>query len=406
MHKKTTVSRKCATNEEIYFLEAFNKSVLDSISDAILVIDPDNFKIIEINRAGLRQLDRLKEDVVGHLCYEVTHHRSTPCEPPNDICPILDLFKTGESVTVEHTHFNKENKKFYVEVSVHPIRNRDGKISLITHIAKDITERKLMQAKLLDSERLATVGDLALTLANDLRNPLQAIQVASYWLKKDYSRLQSSSKGVEMLQCISNSIKYSDNIIKAMLDFASSKNPIIKKLDVNTVVKKVLGQVEIPKEVELKTELGILPQIEADEDMLEKVFIHIIQNGLAAMEKGGTLKASTLETAEFVEVSFRDTGIGIPKGNLEKLFKPLFTTKSKGMGLGLAISKRLVEAHKGSIVVESEEGKGTEVKIKLPIHSSVMKNQNFVNSNILVVDDDFDRRDSFEKAHRALKGYE
>jgi PAS domain S-box-containing protein len=349
---------KRETDKDLYFLEAFNRSVIDSISDALLIINPDNFKIIEVNQAALKQLGLQREGVIGHFCYQITHNISAPCKPPHHICPIHDLLETGNSLTVEHTHFDKENNMVYVEVSAHPIRNHEEKIILITYISKDITERKLMQAKLLDSERLATVGDLALTLANDLRNPLQAIQGASYWLKNDYSRLQGSPTGLKMLQSINDSIKYSDNIIKALLDFASSKAPLIEKLDVNAVVEKTLGQVEIPKNVELITELSKVPQIEADEAMLERVFLNIVKNCLEAMENGGKLNVSTSSgTAEFVEVSFRDTGIGIPKENLVKLFKPLFTTKSKGMGLGLAISKRLIEANEGSIKVESEEGK-------------------------------------------------
>jgi two-component system, NtrC family, sensor kinase len=392
-----TTRHKRTINEELLILEAFNKSVIDSINDALLVIDPDNFKIIGMNQAALKQLGLKREELIGHYCYEMTHQTSTPCKPPNDVCPVFELLKTGMSMSVEHTHFDKEKNKVHVEVSAHPIRNPEGKIILITHIAKDITERKTMQAKLLDSEKLATVGDLAFTLANDLRNPLQAIQVASYWLKKDYSRLQSSPKGIEMLQSINDSIKYSDNIIAALLDFASSKTPHLKKLDVNMVVAKTLGQVEIPKNVELITELGKVPQIEADKDMLEKVFLNIAKNGLEAMENGGTLKVTTRETTEFVEVSFKDTGIGISKGNLDKLFKPLFTTKSKGMGLGLAISKRFIEANKGSIKVESEEGNGSEVIIKLPTRQTQLNNQDITNSNILSVEDGTDVFDSLRK---------
>jgi PAS domain S-box-containing protein len=387
---ETTMRRKRAADDELNFLETFHKSIIDSISDALLVIDPNDFKIISVNQAALEQLKLQREEVVGRFCYEVTHHTSTPCGPPNDVCPICDLLKTGNSVSVEHTHFDKENNKIYVEVSAHPIKNREGKTVLITHIAKNITERKFMQEKLLKSERLATVGELALTLANDLRNPLQAIQSATYWLNKDYSRLQNSPTGIKMVQIIVDAVKYSDNIVKGLLDFASSKTPMIKKINVNAVVKKALGQVETPKNVELITEIGDIPQIEADEDMLKQVFLHLTENGIEAMENGGALQVSTRSIDGFVEVSFRDTGIGIPGENLDKLFKPLFTTKSKGMGLGLAICKKLIEAHEGSIEVESVEGKGTVFRVKLPIHQSEVKSRSALNSNILMVEDGAD----------------
>lgn len=370
MNDEKAIRRKQALDNELYFLEDFHESIIDSISDALLVIDPSDFTIISANHAALKQLKLQREEAVGRFCYEVTHHVSEPCKPPHDDCPIYDLLKTGDSISVDHTHFDKENKKIYVEVSAHPVRNSEGKTVLITHIAKDITERKLMNEKLISSERLSTVGELSLILANDLRNPLQTMQIATHWLKNDYSHLQNSETGIKMLRTINDSIEYSDKIVRAMLDFASSKTPIIKKIDVNTVVKTVLGQVETPKNVELITELGQIPQIEADEDMLKRVFLNLAENGIAAMKNGGILRVSTRGAAGFVEVSFRDTGIGVPGENLDKLFKPLFTTKSKGMGLSLAICKKFVEAHEGSIEVESEEGKGAEFRVKLPIRQS------------------------------------
>lgn len=381
MSNEITERSKPALIEEPDFLETFNKSVIDSISDTILIIDPKNFKILAMNHSALEQLGLRREEVIGHLCYEVTHHTSTPCKAPHDVCPIFDLLKKDISMSVEHTHFDKANKEIFVEVSAHPIRNPQGEIILITHIARDITTRKAMQAKLVESEKLATVGELALTLANDLRNPLQAIQVASFWLKKDYSQLEGSPTGMKMLESISDSIKYSDNIITALLDFASSKTPFMEKLELNTIIVKVLGKFEIPNEVELILEFGVVPQIDADKNMLERVFMNIAKNGLGAMDNGGILRVSSRVNGEFVEVSFKDSGVGISETNLGKLFKPLFTTKSKGMGLGLAVCKRFVEAHEGSIEVQSEEGKGTEFRIKLPLHQKRSIVQSILNSN-------------------------
>ena len=184
MNSEITVNGKPALLEEPYFLETFNKNVIDSISDAILIIDPKTFKIFGMNQASLEQLGLRKEEVIGHFCYEVTHHTSTPCKAPADVCPIFDLLKKDASLSVEHIHFDKDNKKLFVEVSAHPIRNRLGEIVLVTHVARDITAQKAMHAELVESEKLATIGELALTLANDLRNPLQAMQVAAFWLKK------------------------------------------------------------------------------------------------------------------------------------------------------------------------------------------------------------------------------
>jgi len=191
------INNKTILIDQPDFLETFNKSVIDSISDSILVIDSKNFKILGVNQAALEQLSQQGEEVIGHFCYEVTHHTSTPCKAPNDVCPIFNLLERNSSVSVEHKHLDKNNEELFVEVSAHPIRNNQGEIILITHIARDITARKAMETKLVESEKLAMVGELALTLANDLRNPLQAMQVATYWLKKNYSPLKNSANGLK-----------------------------------------------------------------------------------------------------------------------------------------------------------------------------------------------------------------
>lgn len=396
MSRDEVTERNKATVDEQDFPKTFNDSIIDSISDDILVINPDDYTIVGSNEAVLKQLKLRKDNVVGRHCYEVTHHISSPCKPPHDICPIQELIKTGNSVSVEHTHFDKDNNKIYVEVSAHPIKNREGKIILVTHVAKDVTVRKRMQEELLKSQTLATIGELALQIANDLRNPLQAIQSATYFLKKKCVHLQSSPQGLEILQAINGSVKYADDIVKALLDFASTRAPILKKTSINTVVENALSQLEKPKNVIFVTELGHIPQIEADEDMLKRVFLNLALNGIQAMENGGTLRVSTSAAEEFVEVSFRDTGIGIPEQNLEKLFKPLFSTKSKGIGLGLAICRRLIEQHGGSIKVKSEMQKGATFTVKLPIHQPKAENRENVEPNILVVKDNSDVLESIK----------
>ncbi len=400
MTNEKRITPKKATDHEQTFLKALSSSIIDSISDELLVIDPTDYRIVKANQALLTRLKLHEKDVLGQTCYKVTHHASEPCKPPQDICPIQELVQTGKSVTVEHIHFDKDNKKFYVEITTHPIKNREGKTILITHIAKDITQKKQMQEELLKSERLAVVGELALQLANDLRNPLQAINSATYWLKKECAHLQSSPKGTEILSAIGDSVKYADKLVEGLLDFASTKRPQLKKVDVNIVIKETLAQVEAPKEVNIITELGNLPQIEADANMLKRVFLNLTVNGIQAMVKGGTLRVSTIKNKGFVEANFKDTGIGIQREKLDKIFKPLFSTKSKGMGLGLAISKRLIEAHGGSISVESEVTKGTVFTVKLPMVQPELKRSSNIGSNILVVDN---KEDILEKVKKLIQ---
>jgi PAS domain S-box-containing protein len=135
------VSKK-KTEEKLCFLKTSNEKVVNSVADCLLVIDPNNFQIISANDAALKQLKLSKNDLIGKTCHEATHHRLTPCETPNDVCPIQEMLTTGKSVMVDHQHFDQENRRIDVEVSVHPIKDKDGKIIQAVHIDRDITSRK------------------------------------------------------------------------------------------------------------------------------------------------------------------------------------------------------------------------------------------------------------------------
>ena len=128
--------------EKLTSIEMFNEKVINSIGDAILVIDPNNFQIISANDAALKQIKISKNELIGKTCHEATHHSLTPCDSPNDVCPINEMMNSGISVTVEHQHFDKENHRIDVEVSVHPIKDNEGKIIQAVHINREITNRK------------------------------------------------------------------------------------------------------------------------------------------------------------------------------------------------------------------------------------------------------------------------
>jgi signal transduction histidine kinase len=246
--------------------------------------------------------------------------------------------------------------------------------ALKTELEKTKEKLRISQEKLVKAEKLAAIGKAATMVGHDLRNPLQAIKNATYYLKNELQRLSSSTpipqKTIEILQIIDNSVDYADKIVKDLHDFSTKKQPILRKTDINVTVEETLSQVEAPENVKLITELSNLPQIEADKDMIKRIFLNLAVNGIQAMKNGGTLKISTKKTNGFVEVSFKDTGTGISKENMEKIFTPFFTTKAEGMGMGLAISKKFVQSHGGNIEVESKEGEGTTFTVKLPIQQN------------------------------------
>ncbi len=133
------------TEEKFGVLRISNERIFDSVGDAILVIDPNDYQILSANKAASKQLKLRREDLIGKKCYEVTHRKLTPCKPPHDVCPIKEMLITGKSTTVEHQHFDQENRRIDVEVSVHPVKDNAGKIIQIVHIDRDITSRKKLE---------------------------------------------------------------------------------------------------------------------------------------------------------------------------------------------------------------------------------------------------------------------
>jgi len=135
------VERKKA-EEALRRSKEFSEVVFNSMNDAISVIDAHHFKIIDVNRIFLDNLGAKKEEVIGKTCHEITHHRSEPCIPPDDICPLLEVLKTGKPSVAEHVHYRKDGEKTYIEISASPVKDEKGRVFQVIHVARDITDRK------------------------------------------------------------------------------------------------------------------------------------------------------------------------------------------------------------------------------------------------------------------------
>jgi len=362
-------------------------SLTENTDDVIIVTDSKGV-IQYINRTTPPYTP---EETIGKTLYDYV-----PREQHNVMEKSLrEVFKTGKPDKYEVSSNIPKIGTMWFSTKVVPIQ-QDGKVTGAILISSDITERKRMedelkrysehlealveertrklkeaQGQLLKAERLAAIGELATMVGHDLRNPLQSIENATFYLNNELTNLSASvplsQKTTEMLQVINDSINYADKIIKDLQDFSATKPPKLDNTDINAIVKETLSQVQVPKNVELSTELDYLPEMMADKDQITRVFLNLTTNAIQAMENGGTLTISTKKTNGFVEISFKDTGIGISKENMEKIFTPFFTTRAKGMGMGLPICKKFIESHSGSIEVESEVGKGTTFTVKLPI---------------------------------------
>ncbi len=257
--------------------------------------------------------------------------------------------------------------------------------------AARVIESSQAYERVKERDRLAALGEMAAGLAHEIRNPLGAIKGAAQLLiTGDGSKSPTgpAAENREFLDIIVEEANRLNNVVTRFLDYARAERPGREgadKVDLNSVVRKTeqLLRQENLKNVELRVRLDDqLPQIAGDPESLMQVFLNLGQNALQAMPEGGTLeilstrrRRSRLGYGQFAEVRFRDTGVGIPRDRLKKLFIPFYTTKQKGTGLGLAISHRIINQHGGTIEVRSTIGQGSTFSVFLPAAEPVPANK-------------------------------
>lgn len=233
-------------------------------------------------------------------------------------------------------------------------------------------ELREMQAHLIQSEKLASLGKLAAGIAHEINNPLGGILIYSHLLLEDTSR---KNPHYENLKKIVKETSRCKDIVKGLLEFARPKEPEVSQIDLNDVVDRSLAIVEkqaLFQNIKIsKAYMPDLPKIVADGSQLQQVFMNIIINAAEAMDGKGVLSLSTsLDTdGACIEAKISDTGHGINEEGKKRLFEPFFSTKEvgKGTGLGLAISYSIIQIHQGTIDVKSEEGKGSTFTVRLPV---------------------------------------
>ncbi|MGZ4916763.1 MAG: ATP-binding response regulator [Halobacteriota archaeon] len=237
------------------------------------------------------------------------------------------------------------------------------------HLSALVEERTVL---LKSAERLAGIGETAAMIGHDLRNPLQGLQ---YMLDLEKMREELTSpdkRGIEdwanvaaLFDKIGEQIFYMDKIVGDLQDYARPITPDYEAVSIRTLISSVLESIPYAERVRPLVEIPDL-RVTADPQLMRRVFANLILNAIQAMPNGGTLTISATADDGSVAIHVSDTGVGIPADMRDKLFSPLTTDKAKGTGLGLAVVKRIVDAHGGAIAFESEEGKGTTFTVMLP----------------------------------------
>lgn len=262
-----------------------------------------------------------------------------------------------------------DNEIFPAMLTVNALLDKENSRTGYVYIARDITQRKKLERQIIQSEKLAAIGQLAAGVAHEMNNPLLVVLGRLEMLSMDDERITPEVKHtIEIVR--SQSMRMRD-IVDRLLTYSRPKASHMAYVDIHEVLETVSPLVDYHpefKRIVWKQELSEdLPKIKGDFSQLQELFFNIAINACQATPEGGTVTVITRDTKDgFIEVAVRDTGKGIKNEDMNKLFTPFFTTKDSGTGLGLAICQNIVNAHGGKIEVESEIGKGSIFRIRLP----------------------------------------
>jgi len=391
----------------------------DSITAPIMILDI-NHRIVKANKAMADKMGVSPAAAIGLACYKSVHDKN---EPPA-FCPHVELLTDGKPHTTE---IFEERLGGYFMISVSPLFSPDGTLYGSVHYASDITGRKQaeeavrklneelelkvgertrqlldVQEELVGKERLFILGQLAGSVGHELRNPLGVMSNAVYYLKTVLSGADETVN--EYLNIIKGEINNSQRIITDLLDFSKTKTPQPGSIRVDELMEESFGKCVIPENIMVRVDIPeMLPLLRVDRFQMLQVFQNLITNAVQEMPDGGELRIGARQARrdresgtgkdepatffesrvpnpefrvpDYIEISVADTGKGISPENMKKLFQPLFTTKARGIGLGLTVSKNLTEANCGRIVVESELEKGTTFTVILPVSGDMIQTE-------------------------------
>lgn len=322
-----------------------------------------NGVVLDANSAVLnRPRDEEFEGTQGTLINNVLPYAKQPGNA------VLESINTARRTDQVITKVTSDGELQYFGLSAYPVVKRDGTVRSVILTRRDITENYFMVRKLQQTEKLAAIGELSAFVAHEIRNPLFAIGGFANALLKQNSLDESDKKKIEI---ILNESERLENILKIILNFARPAQDSDGEVDVNAVVTEALGLLRLKFEsqggVVIVNLMEDIAKVRGNADQVKQCVINGIKNGFEAMPEGGTLKVETnLSADNWVIIRIVDTGHGIPDDIRDQIFNPFFSTKSGGTGLGLAMTKKIIEDMGGKVKLRSKSDKGTMLAFYLP----------------------------------------
>jgi PAS domain S-box-containing protein len=368
------VTEKRRLEEELERRGEFLKTVFESIPHPLYVIDAESYAILMANTAASPQ-GRWE----GMTCYELTHRRKTPCRGEHP-CPLEMIKKDKKPVVLEHVHYDRKGTARSVEVHGYPVFNEEGKVIGMIEYTMDITERKRAEEALKKAyEELKSLDELKSNIisnvSHELRTPITVIKGALELVREEEDPVERE----RLLGIAINALRRQDRIVENLVETAhmekAERELNLEELDLSQVVALTAAEFKplaAKKGLEMRVDVEEGLRVIGDYVQLTRVLRNLLDNAVKFNREGGRIVVSAGERDGEVLVCVADTGIGIPRGELERVFDRFYQVDSStsrpygGMGMGLAVAKEIVEAHRGRIWAESRPGEGSKFYFTLP----------------------------------------
>jgi len=339
--------------------------ILDTSADGIVSLDAQD-RVATWNHGAEQIFGYSAEEVIGKGAAELF---------PDDVDSSEELTQLRETVRkdgVVRTHYGvrltKDGRRIRTEVSTTALRDDRGGYTGRASIFRDVTERDRLREELAHRESLAAIGEMAAAVAHEIKNPLAGIAGAVKMIGRAFPPDDPRSEVVEEVQ---DQVRRLDRTIREMLTFARPTTPRMSDIDLNEFLgrmMRVLGEEPLLKAHDVKLEVPADLEVRADPQLLENILVNLLLNAGQAIEgDGGRIVLRAIKTADATIISVEDNGPGIPADVLPRLFKPFFTTRTRGTGLGLTIVRKFVGLMGGRIEVDSTPDGGTTFRVWLPL---------------------------------------
>ncbi|HIE05878.1 MAG TPA: PAS domain-containing protein [bacterium (Candidatus Stahlbacteria)] len=367
------VSKKKLVGLDLSVLRPFLEGLLKNMVGGVFSVDMEK-RILSFNKAAEWITGFCYDDVIGKPCYDI--FKTDLCGS----CPFDKVISSGVPVTKNEVQIHsKENLPISVSYSAFRLDDIHGNKRGMVVIFRDISEVKILREQLVQSEKLAVLGQLAAGVAHEINNPINGIITYVHLLRKRLDKKNIDlDKWKDDLMLVERETQRIGRLVKNLLNFSRKSEPDLRPLKIDRLVEDTLPLLSdqfLIKHINIKKEIcDEIPEILGDFNQLQQVLLNLIVNSIQAVDEGGTIIIRVMAEGRkgsecFVRLEIEDDGVGIPREEIDTIFDPFYTTKSAkdgGIGLGLSIVQQIVKTHHGRISINSEVGKGTNFSIVFP----------------------------------------